>query len=336
MKLLILGGTRFLGRFLTELALERDYEVTLFNRGLSNPELFPEVETLIGDRTNDADLSQLKGRSWDAVVDTCGYVPGVVRQSALLLKDLAQTYAFISTISVYKDFSVQDINEQAEVSQLADESIEEVTGETYGPLKALCEQEVIKAFPTSHLVVRPGLLVGPHDPTDRFTYWPYRFAQGGEVLVPDRQEAQVQFVDCRDLAQWTLDQLEQHTTGIFNVTGPEQRISFGQFLQECQRIGGHRGSPPEQVGVTEAFLNENEVGQWVELPFWLNSESNMAGMLSVNITRGLERGLTFRPLEETIQDTLDWAETRGAEYVWKAGLTLEKEKKLLKLWHARN
>jgi 2'-hydroxyisoflavone reductase len=220
MEILVIGGTVFLGRALVEAALEKDHRVTLFNRGKSNPECFPEVEKLLGDR--EIDLSILEGRSWDVVVDTCGYVPRVVRKSAELLADAVEHYTFISTVSVYADLSTPHNDEHAAVGKIEDETIEKVTGETYGPLKALCEQAVMKAMPDRVLVVRPGLIVGPHDPSDRFTYWVQRVSRGGEVLAPKPASMPVEFIDVRDLAEWILRMVEIRETGIYNAVGPGQ------------------------------------------------------------------------------------------------------------------
>jgi 2'-hydroxyisoflavone reductase len=195
-KLLILGGTRFLGRHLVDAALERNHQVTLFNRGKSNPDWYPEIETIIGDR--DSDLEQLTERSWEAVLDTCGYIPRIVRASAQALSAAVTHYTFISSISVYADETIPNMDETALVGSIEDETVEEITGETYGPLKVLCEQEVQSAFPEGALIIRPGLIVGPHDPSDRFTYWPVRLARGGDVLAPGDPRMPVQIIDARD------------------------------------------------------------------------------------------------------------------------------------------
>ena len=230
MKLLILGGTKYLGRHLTESALERGHEVTLFNRGRENPDLFHgKVEKLVGDR--DGDLAALKGRKWDAVIDTSGYFPRVVKDSARLLADTVDHYTFISTISVYEDFSQPGIEETAPVGKLEDETVEDIGAGAYGPLKALCEQAVEEVMPGRSLIVRPGLIVGPYDPTDRFTYWPSRIAKGGEVLAPGDGTSPVQFIDARDLAEWVLTMTERKQTGVFNATGPEERLEMKGFLE---------------------------------------------------------------------------------------------------------
>src|SRR3954470_5339632 len=218
MKLLILGGTIFLGRYLAEAALERGHDLTLFNRGQHNSELYPDVEKLRGDR--DGGLDVLRGRRWDAVVDTSGYLPRLVRASAELLADAVEHYTFISSISVYPHFRSLGQDESAPVGTLDNPSVEEITGESYGPLKALCEQAVEQALPGRTLVVRPGLIVGPHDPSDRFTYWVRRVAQGGELLAPAGRDWHTQIIDVRDLAEWTLRMVERRQTGVYNATGP--------------------------------------------------------------------------------------------------------------------
>lgn len=325
MKLLVLGGTVFLGRHIVESALSRGHEVTIFNRGQHNPDLFPQVEKLIGDR--DGDLTALKGRRWDAVVDTSGYVPRVVRDSAELLMDAVDHYTFISSISVYRDFSSEDVDESVPVQRLVDEKVEEVTGETYGALKALCEEAVEHVMPDRTLVIRPGLIVGPHDPTDRFTYWPYRIAQGGDILAPGNPDAPVQFIDVRDLAEWAVSMVELRKTGVFNATGPEFRLSMKKFLEACQSVSDQESF---LTWVSEKFLAEKEVGYWIELPLWIPSSEGMPGHSTVNCRKAVAENLTFRPLEETIQDTLDWARARPESYQWQAGLDRKREQELLR------
>jgi 2'-hydroxyisoflavone reductase len=244
MKLLILGGTVFLGRHLTEAALAAGHDVTLFNRGQHNANLYPDLEKLRGDR--DGGLDVLKGRTWDAVVDTCGYIPRLVRDSASLLSDAVDHYTFISTLSVYDDFRVRGLREEAAVGTLDDETVEAVTGGskgTYGPLKALCEQAAEAAMPGRVLCARPGLMVGPYDPTDRFTYWPVRVARGGQVLVPPTPQAPVQFIDARDLATWVMRMAEHNKTGVYNATGPAERLTFEGIVNLLGSISspGNRG-----------------------------------------------------------------------------------------------
>jgi 2'-hydroxyisoflavone reductase len=319
-KLLRLGGPRCLGRALTDAALSRGHELTFFNRGQTNPELYPEVERIVGDRTED--LRGLAGREWDAVIDTCGYLPRVVRASAEALS-ASGLYCFVSSISVYADASVPT-NEDSPVAQLGELPDDEVTGESYGPLKALCEDDVREIFEERAPVVRPGLIVGPHDPTGRFTYWPHRVARGGEVLAPGPPERPTQVIDVRDLADWTLALCEESTSGTYNATHPG--VSFSELLETCREVAG---SEARVTWVSDEFLLGEEVGQWMELPLWL-ADPEYAAADRVDVSRAVAVGLTFRPLAETVRGTLDHAETTDA-----AGLTPEREAALLAAWHAR-
>lgn len=332
MQLLILGGTVFLGRHLVEAALEAGHEVTLFNRGQHNPELFPEVEKLRGSR--DGGLDVLRGRHWDAVVDTCGYVPRIVRSSAEMLADAVDHYTFISTVSVYGNPEGKRLDEDAEVGTLEDPAVEEITGETYGPLKVLCEQAAEQAMPGRVLTIRPGLIVGPHDPTDRFTYWPYRVAQGREVLAPGHPERAVEFIDVRDLAEWTLRMVETGATGTFNATGPDYHLGMRRLLETCHEVSR---SDAGLVWVSTQFLEEAGVAPWMELPLWLGEdEREPQALFTVNVARAVAAGLAFRPLERTVADTLAWAATRPADYQWRAGLKPEREQELVQAWHSRH
>ena len=324
MDILILGGTGFLGRHLVEAALGRGHRVTLFNRGIKAPDLFPEVETIEGDR--EADLSSLSGRRWDAAIDTCGYVPRVVRASARTLADAVDHYTFVSSISVYSDAIVPGANEDAPVRELPDPTVEEVTGETYGGLKALCERAVEEEMPGRVSSVRPGLISGPHDPTDRFTYWPRRIAAGGEVLAPDRPERGVQFIDVRDLAAWIIEMAAERRTGTFNATGPNHKLEMGRLLEACKAVGGDA----ELIWVSEDFLEEHGVEPFTDLPLWVPRED--AALLEVDCGRAIEAGLTFRSLSETIEDVLDWDRARPVGREPAAGLTPEREQELLRAW----
>jgi 2'-hydroxyisoflavone reductase len=329
MKLLVIGGTRFLGRAIVNCALSGGHEVTLFNRGQSNPDLFSgEVETLTGDR--DGGLNVLNGRSWDAVIDTCGYVPRLVRDSATFLADAVQQYVFISSISVYPEEAMQEpgVDENTAVDTIEDETTEEITGESSGPLKALCEQAAETAMPGRVLNVRAGLIVGPHDLTDRFTYWPYRVAQGGEVLAPDSPDYDVQFIDVRDLAQWILHMVEGQKSGVYNVTGQAGAVTLGDVLASSREISG---SDATFTWVDGAFLEENEVAPWSQLPMYLGGQ--VPGINLVSCEKAFADGLVIRPLNETIQDTLAWQATRPADHEWRAGLSREREAELLEKWH---
>jgi nucleoside-diphosphate-sugar epimerase len=328
-QVLIIGGTRFVGRHLVEAARDRDHQVTLFNRGQTSPGLFPGVEELHGDR--DGGLGVLDGRRWDAVVDTCGYVPRVVRASAEELGATAGTYTFVSSLSVYPDNSAVGLDETAPVAALDDSTVEEVTEETYGGLKASCESEVQRIFGDRALVLRCGLIVGPHDYTDRFTYWVRRVGRGGEVLAPDPPEYRIQVIDARDLAAWTVDMLERGQGGVFNTTGPRDPFTMEDFLHTCRAASG---SDARFTWVAGDYLTERGVEEWSELPLWLPLPE-YAGFMSVDVGRAVGAGLSFRPLEETVRDTLAWDEGRAADEPMAAGLSPDREADLLRAWRGR-
>lgn len=331
MHLLIIGGTVFVGRHLVEAALARGHTITLFNRGQHNAELFPQVEKLRGDRTQD--LSVLAGRRWDAVIDTCGYVPRHVHASATALADSVDHYTFISSISVYSEFSQPGIDENATVGTLADARVEEITGATYGPLKALCEQAAEAAMPGRVFNLRPGLIVGPYDPSDRFTYWPQRIAAAGKtqaqaVLAPGNPHQETQFIDGRDLALWMIQMVEARKTGVYNATGPAQPLTMQRFLEQCKTV---TKSAARLTWVDEALLLEQQVTPFVEMPLWV--PANEAGLDQVNCSKAIGDGLRFRPLDETIRDTLTWHAGRPAAIKLRAGLTPDREQALLAAWH---
>lgn len=331
MRLLILGGTRFLGRHLVDAALGRGHTVTTFTRGEHDDVLPADVERLRGDR--DGNTTALAGRRWDGVIDTSGYVPRIVAANVALLAPAADFYAFISTISVYPGFpEVSGLEEDAPVGTLADPSVEEITGETYGPLKALCEREVERAFPGRCVLIRPGLIVGPFDPTNRFTYWPHRVARGGEVLAPGHPGLPVQIMDARDLADWTVRMVEERRAGVYNATGPDAPLTMGQVLDEARRVAS---SDATFTWADDAFLTQRGVGPWMEMPLWI-PEVEGAGAGTVNCARAIAAGLTFRPLAQTIRDTLAWRATQPEEATWPAGLSREREASLLAAWHAEH
>ena len=330
MKLLIIGGTQFVGRHLADAALAHGHALTLFNRGRSSAGLFPEAEHLTGDRDG-AGLEVLRGRTWDAVLDTCGYVPRVVVQSANLLAETVFRYVFISTISVYADFKTPHQDENAPLGILQDTLTEEVTGETYGPLKVECERAVEAAFPGRALMVRPGFIVGPYDPTDRFTYWPRRVAAGGEVLAPGTPEQPIQVIDARDLAEWTLQMVEREETGAYNATGPDYGLTLGTVLETCRAVSG---SDARLHWVPDAFLKENDADSTRLLPFYIPASSGMDGLMTANIAKAAAQGLTFRPLAETVKDTLAWDKTRPADVPLKVGMPPEQERELLAKYDA--
>jgi nucleoside-diphosphate-sugar epimerase len=331
MKLLILGGTVFLGRHLVTAAQARGHEITLFNRGEHNPELFPDVEKLRGNR--DGNLEALWDRQWDTVIDTCGYVPRVVRVSAELLADNIEHYVFISSISVYSDVSKPGVDETAPVGQMLDPTVEVVDGETYGPLKALCEQAVEEIMPGRALNIRPGLIVGPFDPSDRFTYWPVRVARGGKMLAPGTPDYRVQIIDVRDLAEWTIRMVEAGHTGVFNAIGPAAPLTMGDILNVSER-NAPKGT--EVVWMDEEFLLKHDVQPWSELPLWIpTSDAQFASIHEVSIARALDAGLTFRSIGDTVRDTLAWNATRPADREWRAGLRPEREAELLQAWREK-
>ncbi|MBE2222615.1 MAG: SDR family oxidoreductase [Anaerolineae bacterium] len=329
MKLLILGGTRFVGRALVEAAQANGYEVTLFNRGQSNPDLYPEVEQLVGDR--DGKLDALKGRHWDAVIDTCGYVPRLVSDSANLLAEAVNHYTFISSISAYADFSIVGLHEDSPLATMADETVEAVDGETYGPLKVLCEKAIDRAMNGRSLHIRAGLIVGPHDQTDRFSYWPYRVARGGEVLAPGKPDGLVQFIDVRDLAAWVIAATAQRLTGPYNVTGPAAPLSMQALLNVCKET---TSSDAAFTWVNEDFILAQGVAPWTELPLWMPGEEE-AGFGSVDCRKAQAKGLVYRPLAVTVRDTLAWLNSRPADYEWRNGLAAEKEAQVLQAWHEK-
>jgi 2'-hydroxyisoflavone reductase len=322
-KLLLLGGPRFLGRALTDAALARGHELTFFNRGRTSSDLYPDVERLTGDRAGD--LGQLRGRRWDAIVDTSGYVPHVVRASAEELAPAGSLYCFVSSISVYADFS-RPMDEDGALAALGSDPVDALTPDfsNYGALKARCEAAVRDVVGERSLVVRPGLIVGPHDPTGRFTYWPHRVARGGEVLAPAPPDRVTQFIDVRDLAAWLVEACERGLGGTFNATN--QGMRFAELLESCLRVGE---TDAEITWIPDEFLLEHEVGEWMELPLWL-ADPAMAAADEAIVDRALAAGLRFRPLDETVRGALEEAATTDA-----AGLTPEREAALLEAWHRR-
>jgi 2'-hydroxyisoflavone reductase len=330
--LLVLGGTKFLGRAVVEAALGRGHDVTLFNRGQTNPELFPEVERLRGDR--DGDLEPLRGRTWDAVVDPSGFVPRVVRQSADLLRDAVAHYVFVSSISVYRDPLPPGFDESAPLIELEhpDGMDPRASPEAYGGLKALCEEVVRDVFPHAHANIRAGLIVGPHDPSGRFTYWVLRLAAGGRVIAPAPPERLVQVIDVRDLAAWMVTLAEERTTGTFNAVS--RPFPFSELVEAGTAVAG---SDADVVWVDESLLLEHDVGPWMQLPLWVPTDD--AGFLQANVSAALAHGLTTRDLADTVRDTLEWARATGAGLVTptehgEVGLPPALERELLDSWAA--
>jgi 2'-hydroxyisoflavone reductase len=344
MKLLILGGTVFLGRHLVAAAQGNGHEVTLFNRGLHGRNVFPGVEQIHGDRAGD--LTALRGRQWDAVIDTNGYVPSRVRASAQLLAEHVKHYTFISSISVYADVSAPNIPESAPIATISPADVQAAEqvkppalgtparayGEHYGALKALCEQALAETLPGRSLVIRPGLIVGPYDYSDRFTYWPQRVARGDEVLAPGRPERTIQLIDARDLAEWIVRMSEQGRTGVYNASGPECQLTMQQMLETCKSA---TSSDATFLWPDDAFLLAEGATPWSQIPLWIPDEANIAGFLSVDLSEALASGLTFRRLADTVRDTLAWDRTRPPDTEREAGLAPTEELRLLHAWHQR-
>ncbi len=323
MRLLILGGTVFLGRHLVESALAQGHEVTICNRGKTNAKLFPEVEHLIGDR--DGALNALIGKRWDAVIDTSGYVPRIVRYSASLLAGSVERYVFISSISVYGQVQRLGINESTAVARIEDPDVEEINGDTYGALKALCEEGVEAAIPDCVLNVRPGLIAGPFDPTDRFTYWARRVTRGGDILCAG-QHRPVQFIDVRDLADWIILMVEKGEVGTYNATGPDYVLTMGEMLDA---IKDATGSSANFIWATDEEMERFEVQPWVDMPLWIPEKHEMRGFCTINCDRAKENGLIYRSLANTVRDTVRWDVSRDSGQPLKAGLKPEREQEIL-------
>jgi len=324
--MLILGGTGFLGPHVVAAAQERGYTVTLFNRGKTNPHLFPKLEKLRGDRNTD--VSALEGRKFDVVVDTSAYFPRQVEATTVVLKDNVGCYLLVSSISVFGDMSKPGLDESAPTAAMPQPYSEKMP-DNYGPLKGGCERSTLAAMGDHGLVIRPGLIVGPGDPTDRFTYWPVRMANGGTVLAPNDPKDPVQFIDARDLAAFMVDAAGKGLTGIYNATGPAEPTSIGALLESCREA---TGSDAELVWAPTPFLAEQKVAPWMQLTVWVPPDDpEFGGMGQVDIGKAVAAGLTFRPVHETVTDTLAWwndlPEARREKP--RAGLASEREREVL-------
>lgn len=343
MRILILGGTKFLGRAVVDAASAHGHELTLFNRGRQDREVYAHFEQIHGDRMTPEGLAALAGREWDAAIDTAAYLPRDVRSMAAALRGRVPHYTFVSSISALASHAIRGQDESAPVARLTPEQQAQVDGmmldgaitarslgEFYGPLKAQCEDAAQDAFPACW-IVRPGLIVGPYDVTDRFTYWPARLMRGGDVLAPGRPERLVQFIDVRDLADWMIRRIEHKATGIHTASGPAAPLTFGEVLEACALVAKERAAPKAHLRwVDDAFLVGQNVGAWMELPLWIPaSDRAMAGFMAKDVSKAVGAGLTFRPLENTIRATLDWDRTRAPEAPRAAGLAAEREFELL-------
>lgn len=337
MRILILGGTKFLGPAIVRHAMARGHEITLFNRGKTRTELFPNVTKLRGDRNND--LKSLEGGEWDAVVDTSANIPRWVRTASEVLKDSVGQYVYISSISAYAHPDRMGLEETAATALLDDESVEDVTGGTYGGLKALCERTAEAAFPGRSTSIRPGLIVGPEDPTDRFTYWPVRLRRGGEVLAPGTPEDPVQVIDVRDLGAFIVACVEARHYGTFNAAGPVGGMNVGEMLNACRKAAARDAT---FTWADADFLEEQGVAAWQHLTVWVPPGSPYGGFGGVSIDKAVRHGLTTRSVEETARDTLRWMDglppdrRSEIESCRLAGLPAEREAEVLATWHARS
>jgi len=334
LSILFLGGTGFLGPHTVQYAVDRGHEVTLFNRGRSNEGLFPQLESLTGNRDPNigSGLQALQGRKWDCVIDTSAYVPRIAEASASLLAEHCEQYLLVSTISVYRDFSQIGMSETAPVGTLTDKMTETVDGQTYGPLKAYCEEAVERIFKNRSTIIRPGLIVGPRDTTDRYTYWPVRVARGGQVLAPGTGQDPVQYVDARDLGQFMVHCLEKKTIGTFNATSDARNENMSALLQSCQS-----GINPdaEFVWADGDFLNKQQVNPWGDMPVWIPSQGEMKGITQVDVSKAMAAGLSIRDRKATAQDTWNWFQAkRQNNLTLRAGLAPEREAEVLAAWLA--
>ena len=327
LRLLVLGGTGFIGPYVVRHAVARGHRVTLFNRGRTNTHLFPDLEKLLGDR--DGKLDALRGRTWDAVIDNTGYVPRQVRDSARLLEDAVGRYLFTSSRMVYADFTAPDKREDAPLAVLEDP---EETSRHYGALKVLCEREVNEAYRDRATVVRSTGVAGPGDRSDRFTYWPVRIDRGGEVLAPGDPTDPIQFIDVRDLAEFMVHLVEDEIAGTYNAAGPEADLSVAELLYGIRAI---TSSAVRFTWVPATFLGQHGVRPRREMPLWTPPQDpgDTAGF--VNRDRAIAAGLRFRPLAVTARDTLDWFLAKPqADQRLRRGLSPEREAEVLAAWHA--
>lgn len=334
LRMLVLGGTGQTGPHFIECALAQGHTVTMVNRGNRSESLFPDVECIVGDRDPaKADgLDALKqaiadGRTWDVAVDIWPHIPKIVENAATLVKPAVGHYLYVSSLSAYADHSIPNQDETSAVGEAPDADNQEFTMELFGPFKAECENRVRRIFPNNHTIVRPGLIVGPRDFSHRGVYWPVRVRTGGEVLAPPADD-RIQFIDGRDLVAFEVRCLERGVTGTFNVVGPHPRrpLTMGAFLQICKEVSG---SNAEFVHAEADFLEAHQVGAWGELPCWLPTEGDYAGFGTRNIDKAIAAGLEFRPVSETVRDTVGWWDTLDEEMrkrsASRAGLAPEKE-----------
>jgi 2'-hydroxyisoflavone reductase len=326
LKILVLGGTGFIGPHMVREALRRGHDVSLFNRGRTNDELFPDLKLFVGDR--DGRLDALQGHEWDAVIDNSGYVPRQVAASARLLSGAASHYLFVSSISVYASFKIAN-HEDSPLATMPDESVEEVTNETYGPMKALCEKAATREFGEDRLtILRPTYICGPGDRTDRYTYWPVRTMRGGRMLWPGTPSDPIQIIDVRDLANFSIDCLEQRVAGTYNTVTPAGAFTMGDLLEDSVAVTGAEMTP---VWVSASLLKDRDALQ--HIPIWSSREGDDSKAALVSGERAFVRGLKNRPTRETARDTIAWWKSlpRERTETLRAGLSAEQEAELLAL-----
>jgi 2'-hydroxyisoflavone reductase len=329
MRVLILGGTGFIGPHFVHAFTHHRHQVTLFNRGKRDPEAREGIEQLLGDRNGD--LKSLEGRDWDVVIDNSGYTPRQVRATAELLKGHVGQYIFISSVAVYADFKTRGLHEDSPLARLADPATNDVTGETYGGLKVLCEEVVSEHFGRRATLIRPSYICGPGDHTDRFTYWPFRVSQGGEMLAPGKPGDPFQYIDVSDLSDFVRRCAENTIGGAFNLCNAPGEVTIGSLLETSKKI---TGADTKFVWASKEFLEQNEIiGEKAKgnyMPIWQPGDGEDAGILLVKNQKAVKKGLQCRSLENTIKATLDWQKTRPEDkQKLRAGLTVEMEKELL-------
>ena len=328
MKVLVLGGTHFVGRHIVEVGLELGHEITIFNRGISNKELFPEVEKLFGDREH-KQLDSLKDRTWDCAIDTIGFLDTLeqaVKDTTIILKNKVKHYTFISSVGAYS--KVEPYFNESTPTRINEEKTPETS---YGVNKARAEKIVTDTFGSKGLNVRAGMIVGKYEKSNRLTYWSKRIAEGGEVLAPVSENYEIQIIDAFDIARWIFKMIESMKGGNFNVVGPKHPITLRHLFEECKKL---TGSDAEFTWISNEFLTKNNIQEWREIPFWTTNDQLLLLTSRCNIDKAIKSGLEFRPLKETIKDALEWAKIAPKDYYFESAKTLdyEKEQELLQKW----
>ncbi len=333
LRILILGGTGFIGPHQVEYAMSRGHTVTLFNRGQTNPGLFPNVEKLMGDRNAPDGYKALRGKTWDVVIDNPTQIPRWVREAGAALKDSAQRYVYVSTLSAFANRKAIGMTEDGPLNEPAPPDAEPPRA-SYGALKVRCEMDAKAIWGDRTLIVRPGLIVGPGDLTDRFSYWPIRVEQGGELLAPGTPDDPVAFIDQRDLTEFMIRLCEVQANGVYNVVGPRTTLTIAEMLYGCKAV---TTSDARFTWVDADFVLEQKLRPYTDLPVWMPPRGNSEGWARMDISKAKNAGLTFRPLADTARDTLTYyhAQTPERQQALKAGLTPEREREVLAAWHAK-